>query len=137
MDPQVFRCKVFNTLHVQEVYFQSWIYGPPGIQVQSIEYFAHARSIFSKLDIWTPGIQVQSIEYFACARSIFFEVGCMDSQVFGCKVLNTLHVQEVFVINWIYGPPDIQVQNIEYFACARSIFSRLDIWTPRYLGAKY
>ena len=46
MDPQVFRCKVLNTLHVQEVFFQGWIYGPPGILVQSIEYFAHARCIF-------------------------------------------------------------------------------------------
>ena len=136
MDPQVFRCKVFNTLHVQEVYFRGWIYRTPGIQVQSIEYFACARSIFSKLDIWTPGIQVQSIEYFACARSIFFEVGYMDTQVFRCKVLNTLHVQEVFFRSWIYGPPGIQVQSIEYFASARSIFMKLDIWTPRYLGAE-
>ena len=31
MDPQVYRCKVLNTLHVQEVFFRSWIYGPAGI----------------------------------------------------------------------------------------------------------
>ena len=53
--------------------------------MQSIEYFARARSIFSKLDKWTP-------------------------QVFRCKILNTLHVQEV-------------------------IFSNLDKLTPRFLGA--
>ena len=122
MDPQVFRCKVLNTLHVQEVFFQSWIYGPPGIQVQSIQYFARARSIFSKLDIWTPGIQVQSIEYFACAKSIFSKLDKWTQQVFRCKVLNTLYVQEVFFPSWMYGPPGIQVQSIEYFACARSIF---------------
>ena len=61
----------------------------------------------------------------------------MDLQVVRCKVLNTLHVQEVFFQGWIYGPPGNEVQSIEYIARARSIFSKLDIWTPRYLGAKY
>ena len=71
MDPQVFRCKVLNTLHVQEVFFQGWIYGPPGILVQSIEYFAHARCIFRSWIYGPPCISVQSNEYFARARSLF------------------------------------------------------------------
>ena len=40
-------------------------------------------------------------------QEVFFEVGYMDPQVFRCKVLNTLHVQEVFFQSWIYGPPGI------------------------------
>ena len=162
MDPQVFRCKVLNTLHVQEVFFRSWIYGHPGIQVQSIEYFARARSIFQKLDIWTPRYLGAKYSILCTCKKYIFKVGYMDPQVFRCKVLNTLHVQEVFFQSWIYGPqvfrckvlntlhvqkvffrgwiyrtPGIQVQSIEYFACARSIFSKLDIWIPRYSGAKY
>ena len=31
MGPQVCKCKVLNTLHVHEVFFRIWIYGPPGI----------------------------------------------------------------------------------------------------------
>ena len=46
-------------------------------------------------------------------------------------------MQEVFFLSWIDGPPGIYVQSIEYFARARSIFSKLDRWTPKYLGAKY
>ena len=63
---------------------------------------------------------MQSIEYFACARSIFFEVGYMDTQVFRCKVLNTLHVQEVFLklssLKYF-----LHVHSIQYFPCATSI----------------
>ena len=130
MDPQLFRCRVLNTLHVQEVFVRSWIYGPPGIQVQSIEYFARARSIFQKLDIWTPRYLGAKYSILCTCKKYIFKVGYMDPQVFRCKVLNTLHVQEVFFQSWIYGPPCIKVQSIEYFACARSIFSKLNIWTP-------
>ena len=107
MYPQVFRCKVLNTLHVQEVFFRSWIYGSPGIQVQSIEYFARARSIFSKLDIWTPRYSGAKYWILCTCNKYFFEVGYMNTQVFRCKVLSTLHVQEVFFRGWIYGPPGI------------------------------
>ena len=132
MDPQVFRCKVLNTLHVQEVFFRCWIYGSPGIQVQSIEYFAHARSIFSKLEIWTPrylgakywilctckkfflkmDIWIPSYlgaEYWilCTCKKYLLEVGYMDPQDIRCKVLSTLHVQEVFFRCWIYGPHGI------------------------------
>ena len=112
MDPKVFRSKVLNTLHVQELFFQRWINGSPGIQVESIEYFACARSIYflSWID-WPQGIRVQSIEYFERARSIFLS-WIEGPQVFRCKVLNTFHVQKVFFRSWINGP-------------------------SRYLGAKY
>ena len=56
MDAQVFRYIVLNTLQEKKVFFLTWIDGPPGIQAQSIEFFARARSIFSKLDRWTPDI---------------------------------------------------------------------------------
>ena len=137
MDPQIFRCKILSTLHVQEVFFRSWIYGPPGIQVQSIEYFARARNIFQKLDIWTPRYLGAKYSILCTCKKYIFKVGYMDPQIFRCKVLNTLHVQEVFFQSWIYGHPGIQVQSIKYFARAISIFWKLDIWTPRYVGAKY
>ena len=137
MDPQVFRCKVLNTLHVQEVFFRSWIYGHPGIQVQSIEYFARARSIFQKLDIWTPRYLSAKYSILCTCKKYIFEVGYIEPQVFRCTVLNTLHVQEVFFRSGIYGSPGIQVQSFEYFARAKSIFSKWNIWTPRYFGAKY
>ena len=114
--PQVFRCKVLNTLHVQKVFFRGWIYRTPGIQVQSIEYFACARSIFSKLDIWTPRYLGAKYLILCTYKKYFFEVGYMDPQVFRCKVLNTLHMQEVFFF---------------FF------FFKFDRWTPSYLGAKY
>ena len=82
------------------------------MKVQSIEYFACARSIFSKLDIWTP-------------------------RYLGAKYLILCTCKKYFFWSWIYGPPGIYVKSIEHFARARSIFSKLDIWTPRYLGAKY
>ena len=44
-------------------------------------------------------------------QEVFFEVGYMDPQVYRCKVLNTLHMQKVFF--------------------------ELDRRTPRYLGAEY
>ena len=69
---------------------------------------------------------MQRIEYFAREKSFFFEFGYIEPQVFRCKVLKTLHVQEVFFRSWIYGSPGIQVQSIEYFERARSIFSKLD-----------
>ena len=58
--------------------------------MQSIEYFARARSIFSKLDIWIPrlpgpSIQVQSIEYFAHARSIFWKLDIWTPRYVGAK----------------------------------------------------
>ena len=107
IDLQVFRCKVLNTFHVQEVFYRSWIYGSPGIQVQSIEYFARARSIFSKLDIWTRRYLGAKYWVLCMCKKYFFEFGYMDPQVFRCKVFNTMHVQEVFLGSGIYGPPGI------------------------------
>ena len=132
MGPLVYKWKVSNTLHVHQVFFQSWIYGPPGIQVQSIEFFARARRIFSKYDIWTPRylcakywILCMCKKYFfdldiwiprysgakywihCTCKKYFFVVGYMDPRVFRCIVLNTLHVKEVFFWIWIYGPQGI------------------------------
>ena len=55
-------------------------------------------------------------------QEVFVKVGYMGPQVYKCKVLNTLHVHEVFLRSWIYGPPCISVQSNEYFARARSLF---------------
>ena len=82
IEPQVFRCKVLNTLHVQEV-------------------------LFSKLDVWTPRYMGAKYWILCTCKKYFFKVGYMDPQVFRCKVLNTLHVQEVFLWSGIYGPPGI------------------------------
>ena len=40
-------------------------------------------------------------------QEVFFKVGYKDAQVFRCKVLNTLHMQEVFFLSWIDGHPSI------------------------------
>ena len=66
----------------------------------------------------------------------------MDPQVFRCKVLNTLHVQEVFFALFEVEKMDPQVfrckvlsilhvQQVFLFVCLK-----LDRWTQRYLGAK-
>ena len=75
-------------------------------------------------------------------QEVFVKVGYMGPQVYKCKVLNTFHVHEVYFSKldiWIprLPGPGIQVPSIEYFSRAKSIFLKLDIWTPRYLGAKY
>ena len=107
IDLQVFRCKVLNTFHVQEVFYRSWIYGSPVIQVQSIECFKRARSICLKLDIWT-AMYLDAKYWILCTcKKYFYEVGYMDPQVFRCRELITLHMQEVSLRSWIYWPPGI------------------------------
>ena len=138
MDTQVFRCKVLNTLHVQEVFFQSWIYGPQVFRCKVLNTLHVQEVFFSKLDVWTPRYLGAKYWILCTCKKYFFKVGYMDPQVFRCKVLNTLHVQEVFFLSWINGPPGVQVQSIEYFACATSIiFWKFDRLTPRYFGVKY
>ena len=104
--------------------------------MQSIEYFARARSIFSK---WIYGPQVLRCKVLNTlhVQKVFFEVVYMDPQVYRCKVLNTLHVQEVFFQSWIYGPQVFRCKVLNTLHVQEVFFSKLDIWTPRYLGAKY
>ena len=96
MDPQEFWRKVLSTLHVQEVFFEVRYMGP--------------RYLGAKYWILC-----------TCIKN-FYEVWYMDPQVFRCRELITLHMPEVFFRIWIYWPPDIYVQIIEYLARARSIF---------------
>merc|ERR1711999_18813 len=132
MDPEIFRCKVLNTLHLftwcsinptSKKYFlhvQSIQYFAPkylGVHISNFEKILFARAKYSILCTYIPGgpyIQLGKILIARAKYSILctckkycFKVGYMDPQIFKCKVLNTLHVQEVFVISWIYGPPDI------------------------------
>ena len=120
----------------KKYFFRSWMYGLPGIWVQSIEYFARARSTFLKLDIWTPRYLGAKYSILCTCKKYIFEVGYIEPQVFRCKVLNTLHVQEVFFRSWIYGSPGMQVQRIEYFARSRSNFSKLVKWTQQVFRCK-
>ena len=88
--------------------------------MQSIQYFAYARSIFSKLVIWTTRYLGAKYWILCTCKNYFLEVGYMDHQVFRCKVLNTLHVQEVFLklssLKYF-----LHLQSIQYFPCATSI----------------
>ena len=107
MEHQVFRCKVLNTLHVQEVFFQSWIYGPQVFRCKVLNTLHVQEVFFSKLDVWTPRYLGAKYWILCTCKKYFFKVGYMDPQVFRCKVFNTLHVQEVYFQSWIYGPPGI------------------------------
>ena len=96
MDPPVFRCKVLNTLNVQEVFFQSWIEGPQVFRCKVLNTF-HVQKVFFRSWIKGPSRYLGAKYWILCTcKKYFFQVGCMDPQVFRCKVLNTLHVREVF-----------------------------------------
>ena len=71
MDPQLFRCKVLNTLHVQEVF----------LKLSSLKYFLH----------------VPSIQYFPCATSISEAIQFNKNTSCICKVFNTLYMLQVFL----------------------------------------
>ena len=66
-------------------------------------------------------------------KKYFFEVGYMDPQVFRCKVLNTLHVQEVFVKVGYMGP---QVYKCKVLKCKKYFFE-VGYMDTMYLGANY
>ena len=90
MDPQVFRCKVLNTLHVQEVF----------LKLSSLKYFLH----------------VQSIQYFPCATSISEAIQFNKNTSCICKVFNTLYLNTWGSIYPTSKKYFLYVQSIQYFA---------------------
>ena len=138
MDPKVFRCKVLNTLHVQEVFIWGYIDGPSGINVQSNEYFAHARRIFLKLDKWTPRYLDPKYWILCTCKNYFSYIGSMVPQVSRCKELNTLHMQELFFLildRW--SSRYLGAKNWILCTCKKYFSLKLYKWTRKYLGTKY
>ena len=90
------------------------------MKVQSIEYFACARSIFSKLDIWTPRYLGAKYLILCMYKKYLLKAGCMNP--LNIQMQSIEYFSKLDSIEYL----GIYVQSIEYFAHARSILSKLD-----------
>ena len=107
MDPHVSRCKVMNTLHVQEVFFSKSDIWTPRYLGANYWILCTCKKYFLEVGYMDPHVSRCKVMNTLHVQEVFFKVGYKDAQVFRCKVLNTLHMQEVFFLSWIDGHPSI------------------------------